>query len=198
MINTIQEGGTLNLIAPTGGVVSGQGFLIGSFFAVAGNGPDARGPIVAGQNFPGVLVNVVRLTKKAAEVWVQGDDIHWDDSAKEASNVSGDRKIGAASVGAAGPDPTGDVRLDGISAAEPASASIFVSAQVAATGAPQPIAHGLGVIPSEVTVQLESGHNGAGAVGDLVPLVNSDGAHDVTNAEVTVTIGALFKVTAYV
>lgn len=193
MNNTIQPGDTIDLTAPAGGVVSGQGFIIGKFFCVSGNGPDALGPIVAGQKFPAVLVNVVSLTKTAAEVWAEGDDIHWRNTAKEASNVSGDMKIGAASAAAAGPDATGNVRLDGISAAEPASASIFVSTEQTGTGAPQNIAHGLGVIPSQVFASPT----------DLAPATVgeytvTEGAHDATDVIVTVTTGKKFKVMALI
>lgn len=191
MNNTIQRGYTLDLTAPGGGVVSGQGYVIGSLFAVAGNGP-----IAAGEKFPGVVVGVVDLTKATGQVWAEGDVIYWDDSAKEASNVGGDQRIGAASASALGPAATGAVRLDGVAGAA-IGQDIFVSAQQTGTGAAQNVAHGLGVVPSAVSVQLESGHNGAGAVGDLTPLVDSDGAHDATNAVVTVTSGAKFKVTAY-
>lgn len=194
MNNTVQPGDTLDLTAPAGGVVSGQGYIVGGFFAVSGNGPDGFGPIVTGQKFPAVLVDVVSLTKKSGEVWTEGESpIYWDDTLKEASNVGGDMKIGAAAAAAAGPDATGNVRLDGISAAEPASASIFVSTEQTGTGAPQNIAHGLGVVPSQVFASPT----------DLAPATTGDytvteGAHDATNVIVTVTTDKLFKVMALV
>lgn len=198
MANThIQPGMVLGLTAPVGGVVINQGYLVGSFFAIAANGPVDEGDQFQGQVGPGVF----DMVKKAGETWADGDDIYWDDAAKEASNVAGDMLIGAAQI-AADTAATGPVKLNGVSsqsaAAPPASASIFVSAQTAATGAAQLIAHPLGVVPSSVTVQIESGHDGAAGVGDLTPGVNSDGTHTITDVEVTVTAGALFKVTAYV
>ena len=195
MNNTIQKGDTLDLTAPAGGVENGQGYIIGGFFAVAGNRPFA-----AGEKFPAVLVNVVSLTKTAAEVWAEGDLVYWDDTAKEASNVAGDMLIEAASAAAAGPDATGAVRLNAISTPEPvapASATIFVSALAVGTGVEVDIAHGLGVIPSAVTAHLYSGHDGAGAVGTQAAQA-VEGAHDATNVKINVTDGAEYKVTAYV
>lgn len=67
--------------------------------------------------------------------------------------------------------------------------AIFISPEITATGSAQNIAHGLGVVPSNVLVIPT----------DLAPATAgvftvTEGAHTSTNAVVTVTSGKKFKV----
>lgn len=71
-------------------------------------------------------------------------------------------------------------------------AAVFISAEQTGTGAPQNIAHGLGVAPTKVF----------GAPTDTSPVTvgvytMTEGAHDAANVIVTVTSGKKFKVMAW-
>lgn len=71
-----------------------------------------------------------------------------------------------------------------------------VSAETAATGSAQNVAHRLGAIPSLVLVVITEGHDGAGSAGIQVPDI-AEGTHTTTNVVLTVTAGAKFKVAAW-
>ncbi len=190
MKNTVQIGDTLDLIAPAGGVVINQGYLIGNIFAVAGNGP-----FDAGELFPGVVVNVVTLTKTAAQVIAPGELIYWDDTAKEAGNVGPlDAMIGAATKSSLGGDATLTVRLNGISQAAPvtfSASAMFVSTEQTGDGSAQNIPHGLGVIPAGVLIVPTD--TAPATVGDYTSV---QGVHDATNVIATVTTGKKYVVWA--
>lgn len=204
-MNTHKQPGTvIPLTAPAGGVVTDEGFIIGSLFVVAANAQVPSTP--AGEIFEGFVgPGVVVLVKEAPQVWAEGDDIWWDDTAKQANNVSGDMRIGVAAVAAVSAATKGDVRLNAIGAtplittAELADGSVtlaktaqFVSAEQTGTGAPQNIPHGLGAVPAAVFISPT----------DLAPAVIGDytvveGAHDATNVILTVTTSKKFKVIAW-
>lgn len=63
---------------------------------------------------------------------------------------------------------------------------VFESVELTGTGAEQDIAHGLGVVPSAVLASVTDDNNAAFTI--------AYGAHDATNAKVTVTLNAKFKV----
>jgi len=85
-------GDTVTLVAPAGGVVAGQGYVVGAIFVVAID------TAAAGANFAGYRVGVHNLTRNAADVFTQGQRVWWNDTTKEFINVTA---IGAFSVGAA-------------------------------------------------------------------------------------------------
>lgn len=73
-----------------------------------------------------------------------------------------------------------------------AQSAVFISTEQTGTGAPQNVAHGLGVAPAKVFV----------APTDTAPATTgaytvTEGAHDATNVIVTVTTGKKFKVMAW-
>ncbi len=107
--NFVQPGDELDLTAPTGGVTSGVGVLIGRLFAVA------LATVSATVSFAGRTRGVWNLAKTSAQAWVAGDPIYWDPTNKRADNVptAGFRRIGVATAAAANPSSTGKVRLDG-------------------------------------------------------------------------------------
>lgn len=190
MINFKHPGNVLTLTAPVGGVVSSGGYLIGAIFAVAAY--DAA----AGEEFEGQVCGVFKFTKSAGQVWAEGDLVYWNDTAKEAGNVGPlDAYIGVATKAALGGDATGYVRLNAVGQAAPvtlAGAAVFVSNEETGTGAPQNIAHGLGVVPSAVFVTPT----------DLAPATTGEytvveGAHDAANVVLTVTTSKKFKVMAW-
>lgn len=110
MKNYIQPGNTLDLIAPSGGVLSGQFYLIGAAFVCA-NIDAAQGEL-----FTGETEGVFSGTKTASQVWTNGQRIFWNNSTRVFTNVSatGLFPVGVAAVPAASADANGAVRLDGI------------------------------------------------------------------------------------
>jgi predicted RecA/RadA family phage recombinase len=107
MINYVQEGETLTLAAPTGGVSSGDGMLVGDLFGVASY--DA----LVGVDVECALCGVFDLAKVSAQAWTQGASVYWDDSAKlVTTTASTNTPIGHAAIAAANPSATGRVRLE--------------------------------------------------------------------------------------
>jgi predicted RecA/RadA family phage recombinase len=104
-----QDAETVEFTAPSGGVVSGSGYLIGSLFVVATHSA-AQGAL-----FRGRVVGIVELPKTSAQAWTEGAKIYWDTSPAEATTTSsGNTLIGVAAAAAANPSATGKVRLDGV------------------------------------------------------------------------------------
>lgn len=109
MRSFVQPGDVLDLTAPTGGVVSGQGYVVGAIFCVAG----VTAP--AGTLFAAKTEGVFELTKLGTAVFAEGGRVSWDDTNKRlVAPGTGMFPIGTA-VQAYGSGPTtGRVRLDGI------------------------------------------------------------------------------------
>lgn len=77
--NYKQPGHVLTLTAPSGGVVSGQGYIIGGIFVVALHDADETDP------FEGQRVGVFTLAKNADESgkdFAEGEAVFWDDTEK--------------------------------------------------------------------------------------------------------------------
>lgn len=114
MRNFVQPGDVLDLPAPAGGVVSGQGFIVGEIFAVATVDADA------GDLCPGQVTGVIELAKAPSQAWAVGEAVYWDAANDRASTAPAvGPKIGAVTevvAGGAG-DTTGRVRLDAVSQA---------------------------------------------------------------------------------
>lgn len=106
--NYINSGKNVDLTAPTGGVTSGVGALIGRLFSIA------MQTVAAAASFVGATAGSWTLAKTSAQAWVAGDPIYWDNTNKRADNVptAGFRRIGVAVDAAANPSSTGKVRLD--------------------------------------------------------------------------------------
>ena len=106
----VQEGKFLDLTAPGGGVVSGNGYLIDSIFAVAQTTEDA------GDKFSGAVEGVHELPKESTADFSEGEKVFWDDTAKEFDvSASGRYEVGVAAEAAASSTTTVKVRLNGIS-----------------------------------------------------------------------------------
>lgn len=69
--------------------------------------------------------------------------------------------------------------------------AVFVGNAIAATGAPQVVAHGLPVTPNRVFPSIQSGHDGMGAAGTLQGTITV-GAITATTITVTCTAGCTF------
>lgn len=105
--NFIQPGSRLTLTAPTGGVTTGVGVLIGTAFVVA------LGTAIAGAKFDGATEGVWSLAKNSTDVWAEGDKVYWDNANARCTNLpsAGMRLVGYAAAAAANPTATGSVRL---------------------------------------------------------------------------------------
>lgn len=106
--NLVQDGDILTFIAPSGGVTSGNGYLIGATFVVAN--------VSVAQDLPfaGSLTGVWDLPKVAVQTPAPGALLYWDNAAKNVTTTSaGNTLIGvhAAMAAAGGSDATIKVRL---------------------------------------------------------------------------------------
>ena len=112
MKNFVQPGNTISVIAPPGGVTSGDGVLIGNIFGVAG----ADAP--AGTSVGLVTVGVFDLPKLGTETIDQGQRVYWDAANAHITEASTDNyPVGIASEAAGNGTTSVRVRLDGISTA---------------------------------------------------------------------------------
>jgi len=103
--NFVQPGNVLTLTAPSGGVVSGSGYLIGALFVVAlHDAPE-------GSQFEGQCTGVWTLPKSGSEEWAEGEAVYWDGS--QATTTAGENgaPIGHVAEVAGSGDAIGSVRL---------------------------------------------------------------------------------------
>lgn len=78
--NFVQEGDTLTLIAPSGGVTAGVGYVIGSLFVVA------LTSAAEGARFDAATEGVFTMTKAAAgsgKAFTAGEAIFWDNGSNK-------------------------------------------------------------------------------------------------------------------
>jgi len=102
--NFVQPGNVLTLTAPSGGVESGSGYLIGALFVVALH--DAA----EGEVFEGQCTGVWSLPKTSDEAWGEGVEVYWDGSVAT-TTATDNTLIGHAAASAANPSSVGSVRL---------------------------------------------------------------------------------------
>lgn len=108
MKNNTQDGDVLTMVAPSGGVVGGNGYLIGSLFGVA------VASIAVGLDFELATRGVFTLPKAATITPGAGVKLYWDDTNKNVTTTaSGNTLIGvhAAKAAAGASDATLPVRL---------------------------------------------------------------------------------------
>lgn len=109
MKNFVQRGDVVTAIAPSGGVVSGQGCLVGSLFGIANFSAAENAEIELS------VAGVFDMAKVSAQEWTAGAPIYWKADDKVATNVAtGNTLIGVALLGASNPSATGRVRLNGV------------------------------------------------------------------------------------
>ncbi len=109
--NFIQEGDTLTLIAPSGGVVAGKGYVIGSLFVVA------LTTAAAAAEFQGMTEGVFLMTKNthaSTKAFTAGEAIFWDNGADKRwdKTASGFFQIGVAVEAAASTATTVKVAIN--------------------------------------------------------------------------------------
>lgn len=107
MKNFEQDGDTLDLIAPSGGVVAGGFYLIGALFVVA------CVTAAEGATFAAARCGVYNSAPKATgAAWAQGDKLYWDNSTKVfTKTASGNTYVAVATKAAASGDAVGTVLL---------------------------------------------------------------------------------------
>lgn len=96
MKNFIQPGNSLDLIAPAGGVVSGQGYLHDNILLVANETK------AVGESYAGDRLGVHELDKLAANVMTEGLKVNWNDTNKEWQIATSDLDGAGTVVEAAG------------------------------------------------------------------------------------------------
>ncbi|MEM1079226.1 MAG: DUF2190 family protein [Pseudomonadota bacterium] len=107
MKNYIQPGSTLTVIAAAA-VTSGQGVLVGRMFGVAATSA------AIGEEYELHRCGVFELPKLEAQAWTVGQRVYWDDGNSRLTTVAtGNQLVGAVSVPAPDPSPTGFALLDG-------------------------------------------------------------------------------------
>ncbi|HZP21449.1 MAG TPA: DUF2190 family protein [Bauldia sp.] len=106
MKNYIQPGKFITITAPTGGLLSGQGVLIGSLFGIA------TGDAAEGEEVEVLTEEVVEIGKTAALQIDVGDRVFWDPTNKIVNKTAtGQVCVGVAVTAAANPSDTVRVKL---------------------------------------------------------------------------------------
>jgi predicted RecA/RadA family phage recombinase len=109
MKNFIQRGDMITVTAPTGGVASGQGLLVGNLFGVAAT------TVAEGNSVEIATVGVYELPKLVSAVVAAGARVAWDNTAKQVVLPgTGMVPIGIATLAAGNGVATVRVRLDGV------------------------------------------------------------------------------------
>jgi predicted RecA/RadA family phage recombinase len=109
MKNFIQRGDMITVTAPTGGVTSGQGVLVGNLFGVAAT------TVAEGESVEVATVGVYELPKLVSAVIAAGARVAWDDTAKQVVLPgTGMVPIGIATLAAGNGIGAVRIRLDGI------------------------------------------------------------------------------------
>jgi predicted RecA/RadA family phage recombinase len=112
MNNLVSEGEVIQLTAPTGGVVSGRGYLIGQLFCIA------VATVAQGLPFAARVGGVVDHAKLSAQAWTEGQRVYWDNTNFWFTTVNtGNVPVGTAVAVAANPSATGRVLLNRATAA---------------------------------------------------------------------------------
>lgn len=106
--NYIQPGDAITIAAPSGGVTSGVGVLVGTLFGIAAT------TAAEGESVAIVTEGVFSHAKTSAQAWTVGVAIYWDNTNKVMTTASsGNTLVGKAVAAAENPSSTGVVRLNG-------------------------------------------------------------------------------------
>jgi predicted RecA/RadA family phage recombinase len=106
MRNYVQDGKALDLTAPTGGVVSGLVYKIGSIICVAAV------TVAAGALFAAYTEGVYDIVSDTGVAWAEGDLVYWDNTAKVfTKTATSNTKAGVAVAAKTSGATTGRVKL---------------------------------------------------------------------------------------
>jgi predicted RecA/RadA family phage recombinase len=109
MENFVQPGDSLTFTAPSGGVVSGVAYLIGTIVVVA------TVTAAQGESFVGKATGVFLLDKTTSEAWAEGAKVYLNNSTHKLTTTSGGNTlVGVAYHAALAAATTGYARLDGV------------------------------------------------------------------------------------
>jgi len=100
MKNYLQPGNILDLIAPSGGVVSGAPLILGNIFAVP------QSSEAENDTFAGVVEGVVEVDKLSTDNMTIGLKVNWNDTTKEVQLATSDLDGVGTVVEAAGASTT--------------------------------------------------------------------------------------------
>ena len=107
--NYVEAGEVLPLTAPSGGVVKGTPYKIGSLIVIA------LFSAAQTESFSALTKGVATVPKATGQTWSEGAKLYWDDSAKKFTTTSSANTLaGVATVAAGSSDTTGKIRLDGV------------------------------------------------------------------------------------
>lgn len=108
--NHVQPGKVLEFTAPSGGVVSGQGYVIGNTFGVS------LVDAAVGELFRMSVDECWELAAASADAWAEGALLYWDDSSKELSDqaTSGFFLVGVALGAKVATEVLAKVRLNAV------------------------------------------------------------------------------------
>lgn len=123
--NYHSRGSSITVPAPSGGTVSGNGYLIGSMFGIAGATVDEGDPVVLD------VVGCFTIVKATGGALAVGQAAFWDNTAKKITGTAAGNTLVGVAIEAAGSDATSAVvRLNGTfgaaSAAELAALALVV------------------------------------------------------------------------
>ena len=105
MKNFVQDGDTLSIPAPAGGVNGGGVVIVGSIVSVAVHDADENDPVEIKTS------GVFSLPKTASQVWAVGTKIYWTPGGIATTTASGNPLIGVAVADAANPTDEGSVKI---------------------------------------------------------------------------------------
>lgn len=112
MTNYVQPGEVLTLIAPVGGVVSGQFYVHGTLVVCA------TVTAAAGAQYAGKICGVFQVTKAGSQAWTEGAAVYLTSgSATTFTTTAGGNTAAGVSVGIVGSgagETTGYVLLNGL------------------------------------------------------------------------------------
>ena len=112
MKNYIQHGDIISVTAPTNGIASGEGLIIGSLFGIALHAS------VEGDALEIATIGIYQLPKASAAVLTVGARVAWDNTSKQVNTPGTGRfPIGAATEAVGNGITSVTVRLDGVATA---------------------------------------------------------------------------------
>lgn len=107
--NFKQPGDNITIPAPTGGVISGRAYAVGSLIGVA------TATAAVGVSVAMATRGIFGLAKKTGEVWAVGDPVYWDKTAAKCTKTLPSTEqftLGYATAAALTGDTTGDVKIN--------------------------------------------------------------------------------------
>lgn len=109
MQNYIQNGHVITVTTPAGGILSGEGLIVGNIFGIAAYSAAEGEPLEL------AITGVFKLPKATAAVLTVGAPVAWDNTAKNI-NVPGAGRfpVGVATEAAGNGITSVAVRLDGV------------------------------------------------------------------------------------